>query len=141
MSARDTILLALTRYYENNTDPRGTAAQVLTGYDTARRDDLLSQRADVRDRMLSEALAAGRAEALAEADLRMLPPNFFEPDRSYQRRRWIFQCLAVAPSPFNGETRAIGFLYRPGEPATATGLDPDDWEHGGWVEVTEGGDQ
>jgi hypothetical protein len=67
-------------------------------------------------------------------------PNFFQPDHTYQRRRWLFQCLAVAPNPFNGETRAVGFLYRPGEPATATGLDPDDWEHGGWTDVTEGGE-
>ncbi|MGW1533928.1 hypothetical protein [Streptomyces aureus] len=65
MSARDTILLALTRYYESNADPRGTASQVLTGYDNARREDLLSQRADVRDRMLADAHAAGRAEVLA----------------------------------------------------------------------------
>lgn len=69
MSARDTILLALTRYYEKNADPRGTASQVLTGYDNDRRDDLLRQRADVRDRMLGDARAAGRAEALVEADL------------------------------------------------------------------------
>lgn len=59
--------------------------------------------------------------------------EFFEADRTYQRRRWIFQCLAVAPNPFNQETRAVGFLYRHGEPATATALDPDDWEHGEWT--------
>jgi hypothetical protein len=58
--------------------------------------------------------------------------NFFKPGRTYQRRRWHFQCLAVAPNPFNGETRAVGFLYRPGEMATATALDPDDWAHGEW---------
>lgn len=61
-------------------------------------------------------------------------PIFFQPGHTYQRRRWLFQCLAVAPSPFNGEARAVGFLYRPGEPATVTGLDPDDWADGGWAE-------
>jgi hypothetical protein len=66
-------------------------------------------------------------------------PSFFRPDRTYQRRRWLFQCLAVSPTPFNGETRAVGFLYRPGEPATATALDPDDWEQGGWTEATKDG--
>jgi hypothetical protein len=66
-------------------------------------------------------------------------PSFFRPDRTYQRRRWLFQCLAVSPAPFNGETRAVGFLYRPGEPATATAMGPDDWEQGGWTEATKDG--
>ncbi|NUS78436.1 MAG: hypothetical protein HOV70_19865 [Streptomyces sp.] len=64
MSARDTILLALTRYYHANRDPRGAASQALTSYDTARRAELLNQRSDVRQRMLSDAHAAGHAEAL-----------------------------------------------------------------------------
>lgn len=77
--------------------------------------------------------------AVRPNNLRMLPPDFFQPGHTYQRRRWLFQCLAVAPNPFNGETRAVGYLYRPGEPATATALDPDDWEQGGWAETAEGG--
>lgn len=64
--------------------------------------------------------------------------GFFEPRRTYQRGRWHFECLAVAPSPFNGEGRAVGFLYRPGEPATATALDPDDWAHGEWLPGEDG---
>lgn len=93
------------------------------------------------DSCVPNKLAAGllaMAGEKATAAATTATPDFYQADRTYQRRRWLFQCLAVAPSPFNGETRAIGFLYRPGEPATATGLDPDDWEHGGWVEVTEG---
>ena len=66
MSARDTILVALTRYYRSNADPRGTAVQALDGYDAARRVELLEMRTDVRDRMCRDAHAAGRAEALAE---------------------------------------------------------------------------
>lgn len=66
-------------------------------------------------------------------------PDFFQPDHTYQRRRWHFQCLATAPNPFNGETRAVGYLYRPGEPATATALDPDDWTHGEWIDITKDG--
>ncbi|MFD4475946.1 hypothetical protein ACFWPU_07505 [Streptomyces sp. NPDC058471] len=58
---------------------------------------------------------------------------FFEAGRTYQRRRWHFQCLSIAPSPFDGETRAVGFLYRPGEPDTAYAFDSDDWEHGDWT--------
>lgn len=69
MSARDTILVALTAYYGRNADPRGTAVQALDGYDADRRDYLLGERSDVRDRMVRDAQAAGRAEALAEADL------------------------------------------------------------------------
>ncbi|MEU6362156.1 hypothetical protein [Streptomyces albidoflavus] len=56
------------------------------------------------------------------------PAGFFRPDTTYQRRRWRFQCLAVAPSPFDGTILAVGFLFRPGEPATATALGQDDWE-------------
>ena len=67
----------------------------------------------------------------------MATADFFETDTTYQRRRWLFQCLAVAPNPFNGEIRAVGFLYRPGEPATATALDPDDWAHGEWIPAPE----
>lgn len=68
------------------------------------------------------------------------PADFFQPGRTYQRRRWHFQCLAVAPNPFNGETRAVGYLYRPGEPATATALDPDDWAHGEWAAADGSGE-
>ena len=63
--------------------------------------------------------------------------DFFQPARTYWRGRWAFQCLAVAPNPFNQEIRAVGFLYRPGEPATATALAPDDWERGEWTAAPE----
>ncbi|MEV8623368.1 hypothetical protein [Streptomyces sp. NPDC051079] len=81
-------------------------------------------------RGIVDLLDAFRDEVLTAA---ALVPTFFQPGFTYQRRRWQFQCLAVAPNPFNGETRAVGFLHRPGEPATATALDPDDWAHGGWL--------
>ena len=67
-------------------------------------------------------------------------PGFFQPGHTYQRRRWLFQCLATAPTPFSGERRAVGFLYRPGEPATATALDPDDWEQGNWTDTAGAGE-
>ncbi|MFM9656817.1 hypothetical protein [Streptomyces scabiei] len=63
--------------------------------------------------------------------------NFFQPGTTYQRGRWLFQCLAVAPRPFNQEPRAVGFLYRPTEPDTVTGLDAADWEHGEWKPAPE----
>lgn len=61
--------------------------------------------------------------------------DFFQAGQTYQRRRWLFQCLAVAPNPFNQEIRAVGFLFRPGEPATATALDPDAWEFQDWIPI------
>lgn len=63
-------------------------------------------------------------------------PNFFEAGQTYQRGRWLFQCLAIAPNPFNQETRAVGFLFRQGEPATATAMDQDNWDHDEWAPVT-----
>ncbi|WP_070015331.1 hypothetical protein [Streptomyces nanshensis] len=68
--------------------------------------------------------------------------DFFEAGRTYRRRRWLFQCLAVAPEPFRGERRAVGFLYRPGEIATATAFDDDAWDCDGWEQLTaEGSDR
>ncbi|MFI9463822.1 hypothetical protein [Streptomyces xiamenensis] len=59
--------------------------------------------------------------------------DFFRPGVTYQRRRWIFQCLSVGPKPNTDETRAIGWLGRPGETATPTALRADDWAHGEWL--------
>ncbi|WP_432051764.1 hypothetical protein [Streptomyces xiamenensis] len=59
--------------------------------------------------------------------------DFFRPGVTYQRRRWIFQCLSVGPNPNSDETRAIGWLGRPGETATPTALGVDDWALGEWV--------
>jgi hypothetical protein len=63
--------------------------------------------------------------------------DFFQPGTTYQRGRWLFQCLAVAPRPLNQEPRAVGFLYRPTEQDTVTGLDLADWEHGEWIPVEQ----
>lgn len=70
MSARDTILFALTRYYRTNPDPRGTATQLVDEYDEARRTELLHTRADTRDRMCRDAYAAGMEAAGAAGRLR-----------------------------------------------------------------------
>jgi hypothetical protein len=64
-------------------------------------------------------------------------PDFFLPGHTYRRRRWRFQCLAVGPDPATREARAAGFLYRPGESATVTGMDPETWARGGWCDITE----
>lgn len=64
-------------------------------------------------------------------------PEFFQAGRTYQRKRWMFQCLAVAPEPFRGQQRAVGFLYREGENATATSMNHEDWSDAAWVDVSD----
>ncbi|NEA42726.1 hypothetical protein [Streptomyces sp. SID11385] len=69
-----------------------------------------------------------QAEDQADAD-----SDFFQADTTYRRGRWLFQCLSLAPDPFDGDTCAVGFIYRPGEPAAATAFDSGDWARGGWT--------
>jgi hypothetical protein len=70
--------------------------------------------------------------------LRSDADDFFQPGRVYERRRWSFHCLAVAPSPTTGLICALGYLTRTDGTCTAHALDQDDWEHQGWAETTEG---
>lgn len=93
----------------------------------------------LHDHSVFERTARAAATEKASTTVPTAAPDFFQPGHTYQRRRWHFQCLAVAPNPFNEEVLALGYLYRPGEPATATALDPDDWLHGEWADVTEDG--
>jgi hypothetical protein len=91
-------------------------------------------------------LNADDSKILANA-LRLLDParfglaeegasDFFQPGRTYQRGRWLFACLAVAPRPWDGEVRAVGYLYRPADgTGTTESLSPHSWEHDGWTEV------
>lgn len=82
MSARDTIKLALTRYYRSNADPLGTAVRVLDGYDADRRAYLLNERSDVRDRMCRDAFAAGMEAASHTGRLRDFTPVWTRSDGS-----------------------------------------------------------
>lgn len=75
----------------------------------------------------------GRAAAETVAD-------FFRPGHTYSRGQWRFACLAVAAAPWDGEIRATGFLTRNDGTGTVHGMTRDDWEHGGWTEVTEAGE-
>lgn len=135
------------------------AEKLLAEHDAHRRAEVLAEAADRIDRTPSISAAVHAttelrrmaAEGAAGKDTlggdqppagesTQPAPDFFQPGHTYQRRRWLFQCLATAPTPFNGERRAVGFLYRPGEPATATALDPDDWEQGNWTDTAEAGE-
>lgn len=69
-------------------------------------------------------------------------PEFFEVDRSYVSGTCQFRCEAITPSPGTGEVRALGWKRSPMHGTHlwhAVALDPDDWEHGGWTDVTEAG--
>lgn len=148
MSARDDLLAAL-RWRDH---PVGDPAQHEAELD-AYRAEVLRESGGVADELIA-AVDRTDPDAFAKVDAYRAysdrlheiadgapppagwaasPADFFQAGRTYQRHPWVFQCLAVAPHPFNGETRAVGCLYRPGEPATATALDPDDWAHGGWT--------
>ncbi|WP_157855738.1 hypothetical protein [Streptomyces aureocirculatus] len=64
-------------------------------------------------------------------------PDFFQPERTYRRGRWMFQCLAVAPAPHNGQVHAVGYLARRDGTATVHGMSLQNWKHDGWTDVTE----
>jgi hypothetical protein len=79
--------------------------------------------------------------AVRPNNLRMLPADFFEPGQTYASGTTKFRCEAISPSPTTGEPRALGWKYARVYAVHhwfATALDPDDWAHGGWVDVTEG---
>ena len=90
--------------------------------------------------VLASKIARG---AVRPDNLRMLPDaGFFEVDRSYVSGTCQFRCEAITPSPGTGEVRALGWKRSPMHGTHlwhAVALDPDDWEHGGWTDVTEAG--
>jgi len=70
--------------------------------------------------------------------------DFFEPDQTYIRNAPyqapelldIFQCVAVAPSPRNGEARAFGFAKAVTDADDgwySTAMTPEVWSRG-WVQ-------
>ncbi|MDL5205074.1 hypothetical protein [Streptomyces sp. ALI-76-A] len=81
--------------------------------------------------------------AIRPDNLRMLPATFFEVDRNYTSGTWQFRCEAISASPTTGEPRALGWKRAPVYDVHlwhAVALDPDDWAHGGWTDVTEAGE-
>ena len=80
--------------------------------------------------------------AIRPDNLRMLPATFFEADRRYVSGTCQFRCEAITPSPGTGEIRALGWKRAPLHGVHlwhAAALDPDDWVHGDWADVTETG--
>lgn len=90
--------------------------------------------------VLASKIARG---AVRPDNLRMLAANFFEPGRSYVSGTWQFRCEAITPSPGTSEIRALGWKRSPVHDVHlwhAAALDPDDWKHGGWTDITEAGE-
>jgi hypothetical protein len=148
MSVRAEIELALDKHCRRS--PEGSAQRLLAQYDADRRAEALTEGANAINALPQDyECDPGRGDAAdllrrmagekssREADA---TPDFFQPGRTYQRRRWEFQCLAVAPAPHDGQVRAVGYLGRPNETATVHGMTRENWEHDGWTDVTEGGD-
>lgn len=64
-------------------------------------------------------------------------PDFFQAEHTYRRGIYEFRCLAITADPRSGEPRAVGLRSRGGWPWDGAALDPDDWEHGGWTDITD----
>ena len=68
----------------------------------------------------------------------MANADFFETGTTYRRGRWQFQCLAVSTAPWDGQVRAVGFLFRNAADTGAIhGMTADDWDHREWIPAPE----
>lgn len=83
--------------------------------------------------------------AVRPNNLRMLPADFFEPDRTYTEDapfrapedRPNFQCIAVAIHPTTGNRRALGFEQAgAGRPWKSSSMRDEEWADG-WTDVTD----
>lgn len=86
--------------------------------------------------VLASQIARG---AVRPNNLRMLPnAGFFEVDHTYATaRHFRFECLAVAPTPWDGTPRAIGYLTHPDGSAHVHGLTGEQWDDGDWNDTTD----
>lgn len=87
--------------------------------------------------------------AVRPNNLRMLPPDFFEPDHTYTASRHAdiaFDCLAVSVDPGTGERVAVGWRYGPPRDGVREvylkALDAAAFACCDWAEghITDGGD-
>lgn len=86
--------------------------------------------------VLASQIARG---AVRPNNLRMLPnAGFFEVDHTYANDRGFrFECLAVAPTPWDGTPRAIGYLTHPDGSGHVCGLTGEQWDSGDWDDTTD----
>lgn len=66
--------------------------------------------------------------------------NFFQPGHTYtDAHHFRFECLAVAPTPWDGTPRAIGYLTHPDGSGHVHGMTSKQWADGDWNDTTTGG--
>lgn len=64
--------------------------------------------------------------------------DFFQPGHTYTRDRGFrFTCHAVAPTPWDGTPRAIGYLTHPDGSGHVHGLAAEQWADGDWDDTTD----
>lgn len=85
--------------------------------------------------VLASKIARG---AVRPNNLRMLPnAGFFEVDHTYtDAHGFRFECHAVAPTPWDGTPRAIGYLTHPDGSGHVHGLAAEQWADGDWDDTT-----
>ncbi|WP_406156889.1 hypothetical protein [Streptomyces canus] len=86
-------------------------------------------------------LLASKVErgAIRPDNLRMLPPNFFEPGTTYRNGLYTYRCDAVGLHPTSGGRYAVGWLTHTDRQAPEVwAMDSGDWaaEQGGWANAT-----
>lgn len=81
--------------------------------------------------------------AVRPNNLRMLPPDFFQPGRTYTRRDGTpFQCITVTTTPWNGRRLAIGWHTDAADITSISWRGVDQWRHEyGGGEAPTGGDR
>lgn len=63
--------------------------------------------------------------------------GFFQPGHTYtDAHGFRFTCLAVAPNPWDGTLRAIGYLTHPDGSGRVCGLASKQWADGDWNDTT-----
>lgn len=78
------------------------------------------------------------AEDVADDTYDEVDTNFFQPGHTYtDDRGFRFECLAVAPTPWDGTPRAIGYLTHPDGSGHVHGLTGEQWDSGDWNDTTD----
>ena len=76
--------------------------------------------------------------AVRPNNLRMLPANSFEPDRTYAYGSWQFRCERITTHPDGGVPVAIGWMRGEGTPWGPYAYELAQWS-ADWADVTEAG--
>lgn len=128
----------------NDWDGDGDEGSILANYVrwlTRKEEDAAADHFMEAARLLTDTGQSDEAVAVLENAAavirdRLEQNGFFLPKATYQRARWQFQCLAVTPEPFTGDTVAVGFLFRGEDGASSIHrMRQEDWDLGEWLLV------